>query len=574
MGKKILEVKNLRVRYGADDLAHAVHDVSLSVEAGERIGIIGESGSGKSTLALSIMGLVKAQEISGSVFFEGADLLNMSEREKEKWRWRRIAIVFQNSMDVLNPVMTVGDQISEAIIRHRAIDRKHAEREVGKWLRQVGLESTWQTAYPHQLSGGMRQRVLIAMAISCEPEVLIADEPTMALDAASKREMVEMLKTLQQARGFAMITISHEFDVIGALASKTLVMYAGNVIESGQTEAVMRAPKHPYTRGLMDASPMLNPYRDMWGIPGEVKPTHEHQCPFYNRCNQRIEACLKVHPKLEVVGPEREVACIRGGIVTLLSGQSLSKKYKVNKREINACSECDIEIKSGEVVALIGASGSGKTTLAGILSGTLEADAGCVIFEGRRVKGNSETSRRQGIQIVFQDPFSASNEHLSILDIVKEPLDVMKAWDKEERIERAREVLKQVQLPSNDLFLKRRGHTLSGGQRQRLAVARALITDPKLLIADEISAMLDPSNAANMLRLLKGLQNSRGFSMLYVTHDLAFAQKIADTVYVMQGGVMIENGTVSEIFRSPKTDYTRALIGMDQSSTLKYAFNR
>ncbi|WRS28669.1 ABC transporter ATP-binding protein [Oscillospiraceae bacterium MB08-C2-2] len=564
----VLEISNLYVRYKQEALINAVHNVSFRLEKGESLGIVGESGSGKSTLAMTIMGLLDSRaDIGGSIHLDSAELLGFSERERDTYRWSKIAIAFQNSLDVLNPVMSVGAQVAECIIKHTQYGKKEAEAKTKALFEMVGLAPNWYEAYPHQLSGGMRQKVLIAMALSCDPEILIVDEPTMALDSVSKQEIIRLLIYLREKIGFSMIVISHELTVIAALTSRTLVMYTGNVVEAGRTNELLREPSHPYTRGLIYSSPSVHPYRDMWGIPGEIHITEENQCPFYSRCNQRIDACLHQHPELEAVSEDRWVACLRGGIVTLLSGTGLSKTYRVKSHETHACRGCDIQIKAGEIVALIGQSGSGKTTLAGILSGILPVDEGKIYFEGRKIFGSSETRKAEGIQMVFQDPLSATNENLTIEAIVREPLDILRKGSKSDRIAEARTALKQVQLPYDDAFLKRKGHSLSGGQRQRVAIARALVMNPKLMIADEISAMLDPSSAANLLRLLKGLQNTRGFSMLYITHDIALARKIADTAYVMNSGNIVEYGAASQVLHNPRDLYMQKLL---QDTLLQY----
>lgn len=571
MENPILNIHNLTVRYGDTD-TNAVHNVSLNLGAGESVGLIGESGSGKSSIALAIMGLShKRACLSGSIRFKGTDLTELSEDELNLYRWKKIAIVFQNSLDILNPVLTVGEQIAECIQKHLCEPKVSAMEKAEHYLEMVGLKVHWAKAYPHQLSGGMRQKVLIAMALSCEPEVLLVDEPTMALDSVSKQEIIELLLKLQEEKGFSMLVISHELPVIAAMTTRVLVMYAGNIMEEGGTEALLKEPLHPYTRGLISSSPAINPYRDMWGIPGEIIITGEEQCPFYSRCKQHIEQCIHEHPALKPVCDGRSVSCIRGGIVTILKGNALSKHYKVKHKKFPACSNCDIEIRSGEVCALIGESGSGKTTMAEVLSGILNPDEGNVIFEGQAVCGNSMTSKIGGIQIVFQDPLSSTNEHMTIEEIVREPLDIIKEGTKSERIFFVKNALKSVQLSYDDSFLKRRAFTLSGGQRQRVAVARALVMRPSLLIADEISAMLDPSTAANLLRLLKGLQNTEGFAMLYITHDLALAQKISDKVYVMRNGKIIEKGSVEDVMQNPKEEYTKLLLrGIGKICTIKY----
>ena len=549
MEHSIIRVENLSVCYHADKRgSRAVNNVSFCLDRGGSLGIIGESGSGKTSLAMAMMGLFKKPtRVDGQIYYEDTDLNRLSERERNLYRWAKMAIVFQNSLDVLNPVLTVHEQILECLRRHTPLPHREADKKVLRLLKLVGLDAKWSQYYPHQLSGGMRQRVLIAMALSCDPEVLIVDEPTTALDAAAKDEMIKLLARLHKEKKFALIVISHEMQVITRLAGRVMVMYGGYMAESGLTKDVLKNPMHTYTRGLIHASPSVNPYRDLWGIPGEEAGNSSEGCPFYNRCNQKVSDCKTKLPRLACVGIERRVACNRGGIVTLLTGKNIYKSFSFRGKTVKVCDNCRMDIRSGEIVVLIGASGSGKTTLASILAGTLAADRGEVLFEGEKVKGNRAACRKNGIQMVFQDPFTAVNEHLTVRQAVAEPLDILKQGTKEDRIQQVKQALKDVQLPGDDGFISRKCHSLSGGQRQRVALARSLVMEPKLLIADEISSMLDPSTQANILRLLKGLQNAKGFAMLYITHDLALARKIADRVYVMQQGSLVEHGSVPDV---------------------------
>ncbi len=549
MEHSIIRVENLSVCYHADKRgSRAVNNVSFCLDRGGSLGIIGESGSGKTSLAMAMMGLFKKPtRVDGQVYYENTDLNRLSERERNLYRWAKMAIVFQNSLDVLNPVLTVHEQILECLRRHTPLPPREADKKVLRLLKLVGLDAKWSQYYPHQLSGGMRQRVLIAMALSCDPEVLIVDEPTTALDAAAKDEMIKLLARLHKEKKFALIVISHEMQVITRLAGRVMVMYGGYMAEEGLTKDVLKNPMHTYTRGLIHASPSVNPYRDLWGIPGEEVGNSSEGCPFYNRCNQKVSDCKTKLPRFAYVGIERRVACNRGGIVTLLTGKNIYKSFSFRGKTVKVCDNCRMAIRSGEIVVLIGASGSGKTTLASILAGTLAADRGEVLFEGEKVKGNRAACRKNGIQMVFQDPFTAVNEHLTVRQAVAEPLDILKQGTKEDRIQQVKQALKDVQLPGDDGFISRKCHSLSGGQRQRVALARSLVMEPKLLIADEISSMLDPSTQANILRLLKGLQNAKGFAMLYITHDLALARKIADRVYVMQQGSLVEHGLVPDV---------------------------
>lgn len=533
-----IKIKNLSVCYNLNALKiNAVNNLNIEIKKGESLGIAGESGSGKTSVAMAVMGLLKNPcEVKGEIFYKNIELNSLPEKERNLYRWDKIAMVFQNSLDVLNPVLTIKEQISECIVKHTGINLREAEKRVLELLNLVGLESKYKNFYPHHLSGGMRQRVLLAMALSCSPEVLIVDEPTSSLDFESKKEITGLIKRLHREKKLTLIVISHDMKTITELADRMLVMYSGYVLEEGKTADVLKKPAHPYTRGLLNASPSINPYRDLWGIPGEAGTNPYGGCSFYNRCGQRHLECKTKLPKLKTVMEDRKVACNRGGILVLLEGVNINKTYHFKREKIKACDGCSIKIHSGEVVVLTGKSGSGKTTLARILSGIISPDGGEVIFEGEKVKGNNATSRENGIQMVFQDPFTATNELLSVFKVVSEPLDILKIGSKKDRIEKVEKVLEDVGLPHHQEFLERACYTLSGGQRQRIAIARSLILKPKVLIADEISSMLDPSSQANILRLLKKIQNSKNFAMLYITHDLDLARKIADKIYRMENG--------------------------------------
>ena len=558
----LLEIKNLSIIYNA---AHppvrAVDGVSMLLRKGESLGIIGESGCGKSSLALGIMGLIKQGTVEGEIIYNGQKLTGLPEKKLRKYRWKNIALVFQNSLEVLNPVLSIGEQIGEPLRTHYNLSPVEVDQMVVKLLEMTGLEPEWRRCYPHQLSGGMRQRVLLAMALSCDPELLIVDEPTTALDPASKNEILELLRKLQKKSGFAMILISHDLGIVRKLTSRVMTMYCGRVVEAGITTEVLKNPMHCYTRGLLNSSPNFFRYKDLWGIGGEPPLGSSIEgCAFYPRCCQGEESCSQARPPLKYVALERMVACHKGGIETFLRAEGIRKKYVLNNKEIEAVKGVGLEIRSGEVVALVGESGSGKSTLAHVLAGVLPADAGQVFFKNKKVEGRWATKMLGGMQIIFQDPFSATSHRMKVLEVVREPLDIIKWGSKKEREEEAVKALQTVQLPVSPEFLNRYCHALSGGQRQRLAIARALVTKPGLLIADEVTSMLDPSTQANLLRELKGLQNRHGFAMLYITHDLHLARKIADKVYVMYKGEIVEAGVSFEIFENPEHVYTKQLL--------------
>lgn len=563
VGQVLLQVDNLTVNYAAgEDTVTALDDISFAVEEGGSLGIIGESGCGKTTTAMALMGLLEKSAVAnGSIRYRKKNLQDLSEQARNQYRWRSIAIVFQNSLDVLNPVLTIHEQIVECLKKHTELQPAEACKKIDKLLQIVGLDTCWQEYYPHQLSGGIRQRVLLAMALSCDPDVLIVDEPTNALDAVTKNEITGLLSELHREKNFTLIVISHEVKTVAKLTSRLVVLYKGRIVEEGLTKDILSNPMHNYTRGLLNSSPDMNPYRDLWGIPDEAGDAVSSGCPFYARCNQHVDTCITHKPNLEYVAIERRVACNRQGIVTLIKGTSINKTYTFKGKQTKVCNNCGLEIRSGEVIALIGQSGSGKTTLASILAGILTADNGEVIFKDEKVSGNNATCKKNGIQMVFQDPYSSINEQFTVEQAVREPLDILRCYSSlEEKTETVITALKNVQLPGEESFLRRNCHTLSGGQRQRVALARALVMEPALLIADEISSMLDPSTQANILRLLKGLQNLKGFAMLYITHDLSVAQKIADRVYVMHQGKIVEKGNALDVFISPTQSYTQKLV--------------
>ncbi|WP_350344632.1 ABC transporter ATP-binding protein [Proteinivorax tanatarense] len=538
----------------------------MALKKGDCLGIIGESGSGKTSLGLSILGLVdKKGVVKGEIYYNNVALQSLSEKQLQQYRWKEIAMVFQNTLDVLNPVMDLESQIEEVLKKHTCLKSSERKIEILRCFDLVGLDKKWIKAYPHQLSGGMRQRFLIAMAIICSPKLLIVDEPSTALDSISKEEILKLLERLQSQIGFSLIIISHDFQVIQRLSQKVMVTYRGQIIETGLVKEVLRQPQHPYTQGFINSSLEVNPYGELWGIPeGEVKGGNGSNknsagCLFYDRCYQRKELCENQRPTLNYSALERRVACNQGGVKTLLEGKKISKTYFTAKEKIRACQDVSIKVRAGEVVSLVGQSGSGKTTLANCLSGFLTPDEGEVFLQGNKLNTPPFINEKNGIQIVFQDPFSATNGKFSITKALAEPLYILGESDSEKIQEAIYKALKMVQLPREKDFLNRRCSSLSGGQRQRVAIARALIMEPKILIADEISSMLDPSTKANILRLLKGLQNQKGFSMLYITHDLNLARKISNLIYVMKDGRVIESGTPFEVIGQSKTDYGKRL---------------
>ncbi|MDI7250476.1 MAG: ABC transporter ATP-binding protein [Bacillota bacterium] len=554
MNGGFLVVRGLCVEYGG--VVRAVDGVSFRLRRGETVGVIGESGSGKTSLALGLLGLVPlpGRVSGGAVLLDGTDLLQLTPRELGQVRGRRVGVVFQNSLEALNPVMRVVDQVAEPLVVHLGMGVGEARRRAAHLLERLGLESRWHPAYPNQLSGGMRQRVLLAMALACDPELLVVDEPTTSLDRAAREEVLDLLRSLQSERGMAMIVLSHDVEAVLRLAGRLLVMYAGRVVEEGAAEAVLERPRHPYTRGLLNASPALAPCRDLWGIPGEPPSGLVREgCAFRPRCTQARAECLVSVPELRpprlpagVSADGWRVACHLGGLRTLLKAEGLCKSYRVPGGRVQALDGMSLEVGEGEVVGVVGETGSGKSTLAHLVAGVMPPDAGMVYFEDRPL-GPEVARRPGGVQIVFQDPSAATSDRLRVWEAIAEPLEVNRLGDREERLARVEEALRAVQLPVADGFPQRYMCELSGGQRQRVALARALVMEPKLLVADEITSMLDPSTQANLLRLLKGLQNTRGFAMLFVTHDVLVARKVCDRVVVLRQGRVVEEGRTERI---------------------------
>ncbi len=496
------------------------------MEEGEILGVIGESGSGKTTLAKGLTCLLPQDaETFGQVVFKGQDLLSMPEKKRKTLRMREFSMAFQNSAPYLNPSLTLYKQLQEVL--DLALPRKEQENYMVSLMEEVGLTREDLSRYPRELSGGMAQRFLLGCAVALRPALVVLDEPTSALDVHSATEITDLIRRLNRDHGIAFLVITHDMDLASRISHRLMVLYEGHLMEAGDTPSVLDRPRHPYTRGLIHASIRLNPVKDIWGIPTGA-PNRVHCCPFYGRCTQAIDRCGRCAPELTEYPDGRKIACHRGGIVKILEGKGICKSFGNQK----VLENCHIPVYSGEVVSLVGRSGVGKTTLANILGGfPVGSYEGRVEFEGQPADFALLHKAVGGIQMVFQDNDNALNPRMTVEEAVSEPLKLSGNGDKLPRaVARA---LGDVGLPTGE-FLQKKIRTLSGGQKQRVALARALTMEPKLLIADEPTAMLDPSGCANVLRLLKGMQNSRGFSMLIITHDLDSALKISDSIYLLK----------------------------------------
>lgn len=548
----MLDIRGLGVAYGN---SRVIDHLDLSLSPGESISIVGESGAGKTTLGMAIMRLVKGS-VSGQVIFNGGNLLDLSDEEMRRLRGDRISMVFQGVEDSLDPVYNVVDHVAEAVLSHRPLPRKEALERARAMLRAVGLEDEISELYPHQISGGQRQRALIAMALINDPEVLILDEPTASLDALTKADIIDLLRSASYGR--ITLAITHDLSLASELTEKMAVLYGGRIVELGRTEDLLRSPRHPYTRGLVRSYPGMDSTRDLQGIPGRMS-RGQKGCPFHQRCTQSIDACSCESPRLREIDG-RKIACHRGGIVPLLQVLDIEKSF--GRRKV--LSGVDLTLYEGETLAVVGESGSGKSTLAKIIMGLIEPDSGKMVFESGSASG---AERCRFVQMVFQNPRESISHRLSVLEAVREPLDVQKIGTKEERLSRVMTALEQAQLPLDENFLKCYPHQLSGGEAQRVAIARSLVLRPKLLVADEPTSALDPSVQAKILKLLMNLQEEMGMAILFITHDIALARKVSDRVAVLLDGAIAEEGATSEVLASPSHPYTSMLVDSARSAS-------
>lgn len=543
----LLQIRNLKVRFGKTNV---LRGIDLDMHKGKTVAVIGESGAGKTTLGLSLAGL-SSGALSGEILFRGQNILTLDEAEMRNVRWNHISLVFQNVGDVLNPVLPVLEQVAEPIIEHGMQKKKQAVRMAVDLLLKTGLSSKKHYSYPHQLSGGEKQRVMIAMAMSNNPDLVILDEPTASLDAATRSEIMELLRELGRER--AMLLVTHDISLAAALSHSTIVMYAGQVLEAGPTGHILKNPRHPYTRGLIRCYPNMNTTKDLMGIKGRAQ-ARERGCSFLGRCTQHIEACTNAEPQLHR-HDARLLACHRGGIIPILEVKGV-KKYFGNTKAVDGV---HLTLYEGETVALVGESGSGKSTLAGVIMGLIPRTTGDIILEGDIISRRNKNFYSQ-VQVIFQNPRDSVNHRSSVLNAVKEPLDIQGVGSEAQRLDKVKKCLEEVELPWDEEFLAKYPHQLSGGEMQRLATARAMVLEPKVLIADEPTSALDPSIQAKIMKLLLNLQEKKGLSILFITHDLALARKVSDRMAIMQRGKIVEEGPTSEVVSSPSHQYTKTLI--------------
>ncbi len=570
----VLDIERLEVTYPGPPPVRAVDGISLSVDRGGCLGILGESGSGKSTMAKAVLGLATDAKVEGRIRLGDTDLSSLDEKAWREVRWRRISLGLQSTAS-LNPVLRIGTQLAEPLKLHLGMHDHKAERRAVELLTDVGLGEWAAGRYPRELSGGQRRLVLLAMALACRPEVAVLDEPTAGLDPSTRNRVLDLLGRVREEHGTALIVMSHDADALEAVADRVAVLYRGWLAEVGPAEKVLADPRNPYSWALLNARPTLASVKDLRGIRGAPpdQTVIARGCPFYGRCHQGREGlCTGERPAM--VAPagddgDRVVACARGGLVDLLSARGMVKTYPgpgsvLHRSRVTIVDKVDLNVREGEVVGVVGSTGAGKSTLGMMLVRLLDADVGSVKFDGIDVlsaRGAELKALRSRMQMLFQDPFESLSSRLTVAQAVQEPLDVQGIGEPRSRLDRVRATIADCRLPTTDAFLARHTHELSGGQLQRVALARALVLEPKLLVADEAVSMLDPSEQAKMIQLLKQLQVERGMSMIFISHDLAVVLRIADRVVVLDRGRIVEEGLGSSLLIAPKHQLTRALLG-------------
>lgn len=552
--KTLLKVKDLKVSFHNSNLTNTVvNSINFEIRTNEILGIVGESGSGKSITSLALMGLLptKNVSVSGSVDFKGIDLLNLSSREWQNIRSKKIAMIFQEPMSALNPSMRCGKQVAEVLIRHEICTPKLVKKEVLRLFSQVLLPDTEKIyrSYPHEISGGQMQRVMIAMAIACKPDLLIADEPTTALDVTVQKEILQLLKDIQRETKMGMLFISHDLNVISEIADKVLVLYRGDAIEFGYTSQIFKSPQHNYTKALLLSRPSEEERL-------EVLPTiHSLQenkfVPRQITISQRASRHKNLYTK-------RPILEIKNLVKSYPIHQGLFKR-KIDFRAVNSVS---FSIYPGETVGLVGESGCGKSTLAKAIMQLEPIDNGSIWYKGENVtnlKGESLKKFRREVQLVFQNPFASLNPKMRIGNAILEPMQAHSLLNSHsDRVKRVKDLLELVGL--NASYFTRYPHELSGGQRQRIGIARAIAVNPKVIICDESVSALDISVQAQVLNLLNNLKKEFGFSYLFISHDLAVVKYMSDQLIVMNKGEIEEAGDADEIYAAPKKKYTQQLI--------------
>jgi oligopeptide/dipeptide ABC transporter ATP-binding protein len=596
----LLDVRNLSVSYGA---TRAVRDVSFQLRDREFVGLLGESGSGKTTLGNAILRLLPTpgQISGGTIAFAGRDITTATQGELRELRWRDMSTVFQSSMNSLNPVLTIETQFRDVIEEHTSRRGPDVRRRVAELLEMVMIDPSYMRFYPHELSGGMKQRVALALALALEPRFVLLDEPTTGLDVIVQRSILDNVRNLQRQQGFAVLLISHDLGTVMEVSDRVMVMYAGKIVEDQHSATMLAEPMHPYTRGLLGAyADPRSETVEIAYIPGRPPDLSlpGRGCLFAPRCQEAVDRCRVDEPVLVAMGPGeaachvaeeayaagrglREDAARAGEIFTksvsrearieqrtpILTVDGVHKRYRTRRgfkvTETDALVDASLTLRAGTVTALVGQSGSGKTTLARMVTGVERPTSGTVTFGDLRVdklRGRGLRAYRRHIQLVFQDPFAALNPTRTVGYTLSRPLANFRGVRRRELRSRVEDLLETVGLSPASIYVDKFPHQLSGGQQQRVVVARALAPDPEIIVADEPISMLDVSIRAEILELLDGLVRDRGIAMLYITHDLLSARVLADEVLVLHRGKLVEAGPTLRVIREARDDYTRKLL--------------
>ena len=550
----MLSVQNLSISFQSNnEINTVVHNISFNLLPQQILGIVGESGSGKSVTSLAILGLLSNNaQVDGAVLFNDIDLTKISEKDFQKIRGNQISMIFQEPMSSLNPTLTCGFQVLEILKQHKKISNSDAKKEVIELFNKVKLPRAAEiyNQYPHQISGGQKQRVMIAMAIACKPQILIADEPTTALDVTVQKEIIELLKELQQETGMSIIFITHDLSLVSEIANTVLVMYQGNVVEQGDVKQVFKSPKHNYTKALINSKPNLN--ERLKKLPTVQNFMEEEINNEVYTTKQRAEFHKKIYDKLPLL-EVRNLATYFNSEGSFFFGK---------KSTVKAVNNVSFKLFEGETLGLVGESGCGKTTLGRTILHLEKATKGEILYNQKDVTTLSKKELkkfRKEVQIIFQDPFSSLNPRIPVGKAIMEPMKIHGILNSsKERKQYVFDLLEKVSLEPEHFY--RYPHEFSGGQRQRIGIARTIALKPKLIICDESVSALDVSVQAQVLNLLNELKQDFGFTYIFISHDLAVVKYMSDQLVVMNKGKIEEIGDADLIYKTPKTNYTQKLI--------------
>lgn len=560
----MLKVNHLNVQFKTQNgLAEAVRDSSFTLKKGETIGIVGESGSGKSVTSLAIMRLHDSNNtrIKGEVLLNDVNILQLPENEMREIRGNRIAMIFQEPMTSLNPVLTCGFQVTEAIRCHLGVDKQEAKEKAIQLFNEVQLprpEAIFDS-YPHQISGGQKQRVMIAMALSCDPEILIADEPTTALDVTVQKTIIQLLLRLKAERNMSLLFISHDLGVVSEIADRVIVMYKGEIVEEAPAKTIFSTPKHPYTKGLLACRPSPDYHLKKLPIIADFLDAENKSVSIEKIRERYIYKDEEIKTRKKELYAQKPILRINELSTWFSGGNGFFSKQKEVVKAVNNVS---FDVYPGETLGLVGESGCGKSTLGRSILRLIEPTSGDVTFENtdlRKLHKRDMRNMRRDIQIIFQDPFSSLNPRLTVGDSLMEPLQVHQLYDNNtKRKKKVLELLEKVNLPTE--YFNRYPHEFSGGQRQRIVIARALALKPKFIICDESVSALDVSVQAQVLNLIRELQQEFNLTYIFISHDLSVIKHISDRIMVMNKGEIIETGDPDEVYYRPKMEYTKRLI--------------